>query len=296
MLKNLLRIKIFISLFVLFFIPQLVNAKIKIEVDLVTGKTKISSIIYNPKNPLEGIIFTFLDNKYWLAISKEGVDCWFVEHHAEILLESQGEWKIHRNLGAIKDNSELINHNCTITALVYFDSTLADISKAESVTLISHFRNKDSIIVWELTKDILNEWKTVADFKDLKKIDFRSISVETTRVNLPDSASLILRDDSLDNKELPPRINEAEIKYPESARQKWISGQVILTVLIDKEGKVKMAKVAKSSDHKILDKAALKAAYKNIYKPAIGKDGNPVAIWIYYPVNFMLSKTPPTSK
>ncbi len=94
----------------------------------------------------------------------------------------------------------------------------------------------------------------------------------------------------------PQLIKEGIPEYPAVARKKKISGTVILVVLIDKNGKVKNAKVYKSSDKNVgFEEAAIKAAYKNLYRPAIQKN-KPIAVWILCPVKFELPKTSSTKK
>ena len=56
---------------------------------------------------------------------------------------------------------------------------------------------------------------------------------------------------------------------------------------MDENGYVIKVYTAKSSGHKPFDKSAVKAAYKNLFKPAI-KDGKPIKLWVTYKVDFLL--------
>ena len=85
----------------------------------------------------------------------------------------------------------------------------------------------------------------------------------------------------------PEMIYEHMPEYPRMARKMGISGTVWVQALVDREGNVREARVAKSSDFASLDEAAVRAAYKNTYRPAI-RDGNPVACWVSYQVKFEL--------
>lgn len=88
--------------------------------------------------------------------------------------------------------------------------------------------------------------------------------------------------------EMPALIKEFTPTYPEIAQLTNREGTVWIKALVDKEGKVREARVAKSSGMNVgFDEAALEAAYKNVYKPAI-QNGRPVAIWVTYPVQFKL--------
>ena len=88
--------------------------------------------------------------------------------------------------------------------------------------------------------------------------------------------------------EMPIIIKEEKPIYPEVAQLTNREGTVWVKALVDKEGKVREARIAKSSGMNVgFDEVALEAAYKNIYKPAI-QNGKPVAIWVSYPVEFKL--------
>ena len=88
--------------------------------------------------------------------------------------------------------------------------------------------------------------------------------------------------------EMPTLVKEVKPTYPEVALLTNREGTVWVKALVDKEGKVREARIAKSSGTNVgFDESALQAAYKNIYKPAI-QNGKPVAIWVTYPVEFKL--------
>lgn len=82
-------------------------------------------------------------------------------------------------------------------------------------------------------------------------------------------------------------ISEVKPKYPSLLRTAGIEGVVWVQALVDKTGTVRRAQVAKSSGVEGLDEAAVKAAYKNKYKPGI-QNGRPVSMWVTYKVEFVL--------
>ena len=87
----------------------------------------------------------------------------------------------------------------------------------------------------------------------------------------------------------PPREKQVTAPdYPEEAEKAGIEGTVYLRIAIDSTGKVVDVKVAKGV-HKLLDSAAVAAAWTWTYYPAKSK-GKPVAVWIGQPVTFKLSK------
>jgi len=75
--------------------------------------------------------------------------------------------------------------------------------------------------------------------------------------------------------------------YPEMARLVGVEGQVILRVLVGKDGMVKKA-IVQHSDNSLLDKAALDAINKYGYiTPAI-QNKQPVQFWLNIPIKFRL--------
>jgi protein TonB len=75
--------------------------------------------------------------------------------------------------------------------------------------------------------------------------------------------------------------------YPEIAKRAGITGKVFVKVLVDKEGKPKKAVVIKS-DSELFNQAAIDAAMKSAFTPAI-QNQHPIAVWIVLPYKFQLS-------
>lgn len=88
---------------------------------------------------------------------------------------------------------------------------------------------------------------------------------------------------------IPEFIKMANPKYPRLARQAGLEGTVWIAAHVDINGSVIEAKIYKSSEIEILDDAALKAAYKNIFRPAI-QNKLPVKLWVAYKVVFVLNR------
>lgn len=86
----------------------------------------------------------------------------------------------------------------------------------------------------------------------------------------------------------PEMIYEEKPEYPRLAKQAGLEGTVWVQALVDKEGTVRKAQVARSSGTAALDEAAVEAAYKNKFKPGI-QNGRPVAVWVTYKVDFQIS-------
>jgi len=63
---------------------------------------------------------------------------------------------------------------------------------------------------------------------------------------------------------------------------------VMVQAYVDKNGEVKKAQAVKTNRPNMgFEEAAVKAAYKCKYRPAI-QNGNPVGVWIGYRVEFTL--------
>ncbi|MBN2379760.1 energy transducer TonB [candidate division WOR-3 bacterium] len=73
-------------------------------------------------------------------------------------------------------------------------------------------------------------------------------------------------------------VKRAEALYPEELQNKGYEGTVLVTVLIDTEGKVEEAKVARSSGYAELDEAALEAAKKFEFNPPQHVSGTPIKV------------------
>lgn len=77
--------------------------------------------------------------------------------------------------------------------------------------------------------------------------------------------------------------------YPRMAELASLTGLVWVKALVGKDGSVKDAAVYKSSGTPALDEAAIAAAPKCKFKPAI-QNGRPVAMWVTYKVDFILNR------
>ena len=78
-------------------------------------------------------------------------------------------------------------------------------------------------------------------------------------------------------------------QYPSSLKKKGVEGRVLIELVVDNKGAVVSAKVKSTSGHKAFDDAALKAAKRTKFKPAI-RGGKPVKAKVIYPISFKLNK------
>jgi protein TonB len=75
--------------------------------------------------------------------------------------------------------------------------------------------------------------------------------------------------------------------YPRLARKRGIQGTVILEVFVEADGRVGDLRVAESSRHTMLDRAAMKTVRRWLFEP--GREGQrAAAMWVRVPVDFRL--------
>jgi protein TonB len=86
----------------------------------------------------------------------------------------------------------------------------------------------------------------------------------------------------------PPRlVHQPRADYPEIARRSGLEGTVIVNVLVGVEGRVDQAVVA-SSAHPLLDRAAVAAALRCRFTPALQREMK-VKVWVAVPYRFRLN-------
>ena len=85
----------------------------------------------------------------------------------------------------------------------------------------------------------------------------------------------------------PQRISEVDLPYPPDLKSKGIEGNVMVLIVIDEEGVVQKVRILKSSGYREFDEAALKAAQKAVYSPAL-RDGKAVEYNLKYTYRFRI--------
>ena len=112
--------------------------------------------------------------------------------------------------------------------------------------------------------------------------DFNSATDESL---LGNTDNVVMTSDLVDS---PPRpLTRAEITYPRRAMAREIEGYVILSILIDIDGRVKQAKIIEADPAGTFDKEALRNIEKWIFEPA-SYDGKPVKTWANQTIRFQL--------
>ncbi|MGB9741794.1 MAG: energy transducer TonB [candidate division WOR-3 bacterium] len=85
----------------------------------------------------------------------------------------------------------------------------------------------------------------------------------------------------------PEPVSIPKPVYPELARNAGIEGRCVVEALVDVDGSVVDAKIIKSSGNQSLDAAAIEAAFKAKFTPAMQRD-KPVRVWVSIPYQFSL--------
>jgi len=85
----------------------------------------------------------------------------------------------------------------------------------------------------------------------------------------------------------PLLIQKYQGEYPRLARRAGLTGKVVMAVLVDGEGKVVEAQVARPSGVGSLDEAARRWTFRCIFSPGI-QNGRPIAMWVSFTYNFVL--------
>ena len=89
----------------------------------------------------------------------------------------------------------------------------------------------------------------------------------------------------------PPKMkSNISLKYPANARELGIQGDVVFSILVDKDGDVKEYIIMKSIPE--LDAAAIEAVNELKFKPGKYKN-EPVEVWMRFPISFKIKMDEP---
>ncbi|MFZ1684861.1 MAG: TonB family protein [Candidatus Zixiibacteriota bacterium] len=141
-------------------------------------------------------------------------------------------------------------------------------------------------------EEVQDEDVTIASREELADIQAPDISTASgdtkVEVNINEDDYLPPPDEFVPVEVQPEMIYQEKPEYPRIAKQAGLTGTVWVKALVDKDGNVRQAMVGKTCGTQALDDAAVAAAYKNKFKPAI-QNGRPVAIWVTYKMEFKLN-------
>ena len=86
---------------------------------------------------------------------------------------------------------------------------------------------------------------------------------------------------------MPRVLKKGTAPYPESAKRKRLSGDVVVRFLLSEKGEISHVQVVHAEPPEVFNDAALATIQKWKFSPAI-KDGKPVPVWVELPMHFSL--------
>jgi TonB family protein len=92
----------------------------------------------------------------------------------------------------------------------------------------------------------------------------------------------------------PQLIYSPPVVYPEEYKAQKIEGSVELMVWVDENGEVSQASVTKPMEIEAFNQAAIEAAGKYKFKPAM-QGGKPIGTWMTMTVNFKVGTEKPAA-
>jgi periplasmic protein TonB len=135
--------------------------------------------------------------------------------------------------------------------------------------------------------EVVDEDVVLATRDELADIQAPDIGSSDVDVQIADDDYMPGADEFVAVEKIPELLEKAMPEYPRLAKQAGLTGKVWVKALVGKDGKVIKAILGKTSGVQSLDDAAVAAAIKNIFSPAI-QNNRPVACWVTYPVDFTL--------
>lgn len=130
------------------------------------------------------------------------------------------------------------------------------------------------------------------------QVQLDNLSLSSVQIDAPPPAEAVPHADPLEGSHGPfnmqevdrqPRvISKIEPIYPYRARQRDITGKVVLKFLIDQKGRPKKISVLKAEPDGVFEKSAISAVEKWKFEPGYYQ-GHPVATWVTLPIRFNLS-------
>ena len=182
-------------------------------------------------------------------------------------VSQQASEKIVTKPDAEKPKKETIVINKTNNSTLKPRQAPAKIKETEVIKLIQQLQQA---VVPEQKKDI--------DAKEVKLATAKPVSTIDHNKGKQDSNSII--HEARFRKQTPPR-------YPRRAIELGQQGIVTLHAKIMPNGEPDKLKIAESSGHRLLDKAALSAVKKWEFEPTL-RNGNAITSWVSVPVRFVI--------
>ncbi|MEF8942563.1 MAG: TonB family protein [Desulfohalobiaceae bacterium] len=124
---------------------------------------------------------------------------------------------------------------------------------------------------------------------ELPEADIGSVAVSAPKTRPTEQPSSGPESFSLRQVDRKPRvISRIQPGYPHRARQRDITGKVVLKFLVDRDGEVSKVSVVSAEPEGVFEDSAVSAVKKWRFEPG-RVDGDPVPTWVRLPVSFTLS-------
>jgi len=144
-------------------------------------------------------------------------------------------------------------------------------------------------------EEVVDEDMVIASREDLQDINAPVLNPNDAEgagseivIDIPEDDYMPAPDEFIPYEQAPVQTYEERPEYPRLAQEGGFTGYVMVQAYVDKNGEVKKAQAVKTNRPNMgFEEAAVKAAYKCKYRPAI-QNGNPVGVWIGYRVEFTL--------
>ena len=118
---------------------------------------------------------------------------------------------------------------------------------------------------------------------DIPEFNIGDIAKDASSILGDISKDAVMSEGTVDTK--PKVLSRTPMEYPASAMKKRIKGYVIISMLINKEGSVEVAKVISSSPAGVFDRVALQGVRH--WRFSSGKyKGKPVQVWVKQKIRF----------
>lgn len=98
-----------------------------------------------------------------------------------------------------------------------------------------------------------------------------------------DTSNVVMTGDTVDV--VPRPVQRAPLEYPARAKSKEIEGYVVLSLLINKSGKIEEARVIEASPQGVFENSALRSIKRWNFEPAYF-NGKPVKSWANQTIRF----------
>jgi len=124
---------------------------------------------------------------------------------------------------------------------------------------------------------------------ELPDADIGSVAVSAPETRAPKQPSSGREGLSMREVDRKPRVvSRIQPRYPHRARQREITGKVVLKFLVDKDGEVERVSVVSADPEGVFEDNAVSAVKKWRFEPG-RVEGEPVPTWVRLPVSFTLS-------